>query len=248
MIMFVGEHRGDGGLVLGKIGNSGIVVVIAALNEEKGIGPTISEVRDILGDACFLVVDGRSVDRTVDVAKGFGADVCTQRGRGKGQAISEAVEHISRVNGNPSYVVFIDADYTYPAAYVPAMIKILESDPSIGMVIGNRFNGNYNVGNSMRNVYYFGNRLLALAHRLASGVNIEDPLSGLRVARWSLLKDWKVKSMGFDVEAELNFYIAKRGYRIIEVPIEYRPRIGEKKLKLKHGFTILRRIVSEALF
>jgi len=171
-----------------------------------------------------------------------------QSGRGKGQAISEAIEHIKRADGNPSYVVFIDADYTYPAAYIPAMIKILDSDPSIGMVIGNRFNGNYDVGGSMMNVYYFGNRLIALAHRLASGVNIDDPLSGLRVVRWSLLKDWKVKSMGFDVEAELNFYIARKGYRIVEVPIEYRPRLGEKKLRLKHGFTILRRIASEALF
>lgn len=238
----------NGGLVLGKIGNSSIVVVIAALNEEKGIGPTLSELKDVLGDNCFLVVDGKSIDKTVELAKSFGADVYMQSGRGKGQAISEAIEHIKRADGNPSYVVFTDADYTYPAIHIPAMIKILDSDPSIGMVIGNRFNGNYDVGSSMMNVYYFGNRIIALTHRLASGINIDDPLSGLRVVRWSLLKDWKVKSIGFDIEAELNFYIARKGYRIVEVPIEYRPRLGEKKLKLKHGFTILRRIASEALF
>jgi len=41
--------------------------------------------------------------------------------------------------------------------------------------------------------------------------------------------------------------VAKRGYRIVEIPSEYSPRFGEKKLGLKHGFVILRRILAEAL-
>jgi hypothetical protein len=75
----------------------------------------------------------------------------------------------------------------------------------------------------------------------------DDPLSGLRVVRWSLLKAWKPKSRGFDIEAELNHQVERQGYKTVEIPIDYRDRLGEKKLKLRHGFTILRRIIAESI-
>jgi hypothetical protein len=80
-----------------------------------------------------------------------------------------------------------------------------------------------------------------------NGVKLGDPLSGLRVVRLEILKMWKPKSKGFDVEAELNFYVKHEGYKIVEIPIVYRPRLGEKKLKLRHGFVILKRILAESL-
>jgi dolichol-phosphate mannosyltransferase len=76
---------------------------------------------------------------------------------------------------------------------------------------------------------------------------MRDPLTGLRVVRWEIIKDWLPRSKGFDVEAELNYLVERKGYRIREIPIHYRKRLGEKKLKLRHGFTILRRILAEAL-
>jgi len=72
-------------------------------------------------------------------------------------------------------------------------------------------------------------------------------LTGLRVIRAEILKDWAVKSQGFDIEVELNRFVERKGYTTIEVPIKYRTRIGEKKLKAKHGATILRRILQEAI-
>jgi hypothetical protein len=65
--------------------------------------------------------------------------------------------------------------------------------------------------------------------------------------RWEILKDWRPKSEGFDVEVELNHYVERKGYGILEIPIHYRPRLGEKKLKLRHGFIILKRILAESL-
>jgi len=61
------------------------------------------------------------------------------------------------------------------------------------------------------------------------------------------LKNWEPKSKGFDIEAEINYRVEKKGYRIVEIPIQYRSRIGEKKLKLRHGITILKRIIVESL-
>jgi hypothetical protein len=145
------------------------------------------------------------------------------------------------------YVVFTDADYTYPAGYVPKMLEILDQDPKVGMVIGNRFNGEHNFDKSITNLFYIGNKLIAFTQHVMNGIKLGDPLSGLRVVRSSILKDWKPKSSGFDVEAELNFLVERNGHKIVEIPIKYRNRLGEKKLKLRHGFGIMKRILSESL-
>jgi len=219
-----------------------VLVIVATLNEEEGIGPTLAELREVLEDPIFLVVDGNSTDRTVEVAKEMGAEVLFQEGIGKGDAIAHAIR---RVNSDVKFVVFIDADFTYPAGYLPEMIRILEDNPEVGMVLGNRFNHKYKLS-SMTNPFFVGNRFLALAQYLLNGVNLRDPLTGLRVVRWRILRYWKPKSNGFDIEAEMNYMVERQMYKTVEIPILYRNRLGEKKLKLKHGFTILKRILKES--
>lgn len=219
------------------------IVLVPALNEEEGIGLTLAELRRVLGNPFFLVVDGGSTDNTVAIAKEFGAEVLFQKGEGKGDAIAEAIMHMSPAL---EHVILIDADYTYPAEYLPEMIRILQENSDVGMVDGNRFNGSLDLG-EMHNLLYFGNRILAFMQNLLNGTQLRDPLTGLRVIRWAAIKDWKPKSRSFDIEVELNHQVEREGYCIVEVPINYRSRVGEKKLQLKHGFTILRRILSEAM-
>jgi glycosyltransferase involved in cell wall biosynthesis len=219
------------------------LVLMATLNEEEGIGLTITELKQYLCNPKILVVDGNSKDKTVHVAKSLGADVIYQEGKGKGDAVGHAIKH---VNEDVDYVVLADADYTYPAEFVPQMIKILEENPQVGMVCGNRFNSRFHL-KEMHDAFYFGNRLLAFTHNIINGVSLRDPLTGLRVIRAEILKGWTPKSKSFDIEVELNQHVEKRGFGIIEIPISYRPRLGEKKLKLRHGFTILKRMISESV-
>lgn len=229
-----------------KLGNNfgSTLVIVATLNEEKGLGPTLTEINDFLADPLVLVVDGQSTDRTVEVAESRGAQVIFQKGLGKGDAIATAIKHVNGVNAK--YVVFTDADYTYPAEYLAMMIEILEKNPEVGMVCGNRFSTKLRSG-AMANMFYLGNRLLSFTHQLLNGVHLKDPLTGLRIVRWEIVKNWVPKSMGFDIEVELNHLVENRGFSIVEVPIHYRCRIGEKKLKPKHGFTIFKRIMLESL-
>jgi dolichol-phosphate mannosyltransferase len=98
----------------------------------------------------------------------------------------------------------------------------------------------------MKNMFYLGNRALAFTHNMLNGVDLRDPLTGLRVVRWNILRDWIPESKGFDVEVELNHLVERKGFSIKEIEIEYRPRLGQKKLKLRHGITIFRRILSES--
>jgi glycosyltransferase involved in cell wall biosynthesis len=219
-------------------------LIVAALNEEHGIGPTLTEFLDNVNTPHVLVVDGHSQDRTVEIAKNLGAEIAFQDGIGKGNAIAKALEHVDL---NVKYVVLTDADYTYPAEYVPVMIEILERNPQVGMVCGDRFSGDLEP-KAVRSAFYFGNKLLAFAHNLFNGVSLRDPLTGLRVIRAEIVRDWAVKSQGFDIEVELNRYVERKGYNTVEVPIKYRERLGEKKLKLKDGITILKRILQETIY
>ena len=220
------------------------LVIVATLNEEEGLGPTLTEIDNYLADPMVLVVDGRSTDHTVEIAESRGAEVIFQKGLGKGDAIATAIEHTNGLD--VKYVVFIDADFTYPAEYVAMMIEILEKNPEVGMVCGNRFNGKLR-SRAMANKFYLGNRLLSFTHKLLNGVHLEDPLTGLRIVRWEIVKNWVPKSMGFDIEVELNHLVENSGFNTVVIPIHYRCRMGEKKLSPKHGFTIFKRIMLESL-
>ena len=101
---------------------SPLAVVVAAYNEEEGIVPTIRELKEVLNEPYLVVVDGNSSDRTLELAKDLGAEVLLQRGKGKGNAISQGLDHL---NGDTSYIAFTDADYTYPAKHLKEMINVL---------------------------------------------------------------------------------------------------------------------------
>jgi len=216
-------------------------VIIAALNEEEGIGLTITEMMDVLDNPQMIVVDGKSTDRTSEIAKNLGATVICQDGTGKGDALAKALESIEP---QTEYVVLTDADFTYPAESVPKMIKLLESNPEVGMVCGNRFNGKVD-SKALRPVFALGNRLIAFVHNIINGIQLQDPLTGLRVVRANILREWKVESKGFDIEVELNLQVDQSGYQIVEVPIQYRQRLGEKKLGLKNSVEIFKRMMIE---
>ena len=218
--------------------------IIAAINEEQGIGSTLAELLDYIPNVDLLVVDGRSTDRTVEIAKNLGAEIFVQDGSGKGDAIAKAINNLDPA---AKYIIITDADYTYPARYIPSMIRLLESNPNVGMVCGNRFTENVD-SKALHSIFYFGNRLIAFTHNLLNGVSLVDPLTGLRVVRAEILRDWKVQSKGFDIEVELNHFVERKGLNILEIPIEYRVRLGEKKLGIHNGGEIFKRMFIELAY
>lgn len=220
-----------------------LAVVIPAYNEQEGISPTIDDLKNELNKPYILVVDGNSSDKTSEIAKDMGVDVILQKGKGKGNAISQALNHLQ---GHIIYVIFIDADYTYPAKYLKEMLYILEKSPKVGMVLGNRFSEKFEIV-SDKNQFFIGNKLLAFVHNFFCFSNLNDPLTGLRIIRYEILKNWKPKSKGFGIEIEMNYHVERLGYQIKEIPIFYRKRLGKKKLGFKHGFEIVKRIIVDGL-
>ena len=214
-----------------------VIVFLPTFKEPEGVKLVINELREVF-NPFILVIDRPMGDSTAENAKKLGATVLTQKSKGKGSAIKDAIEHLEAVSLNHKYVIMIDADHTYPTRYIPEMVDILESNPNIGMVCGRR------PPCRELDIYHIGNQLLTLAHRIFNGVKIKDPCTGLRIIRYTLIKNWSPKSKGFDIEVELNHFINKiKRTKIVEIPIDYRERVGEKKLSVKHGATILKRIL-----
>ncbi|HID05364.1 MAG TPA: glycosyltransferase, partial [Aigarchaeota archaeon] len=163
--------------------------------------------------------------------------VIASRG-GKGCAISTAI----RIVSNTEYIIFTDADYTYPASKIPEMIKILDENPRVGAVLGDRFSQN-KPNHRFTDIYSMGNLLIKQLYRIRR-IPLNDPLTGLRVVRWKAIKNWSPRSTGFEIETEMNVYLANKGWLIKEVPIRYRRRYGRKKLKIYHALPIIKTLLT----
>ncbi|HXW66446.1 MAG TPA: glycosyltransferase family 2 protein [Thermoplasmata archaeon] len=217
------------------------VVLIPAYREAQGIAPVIEEVRRSLNPR-IVVIHRPDGDATGVVARATGAEVVEQAGKGKGDAVRLGLEYVRDHFERARFIGMIDADCTYPSYAMHPMRSILNHRPDVGMVIARRENIANNGATS--HAFAWGNRVLAQVHRAMNRIPLDDPLSGLRLFRADVVRDWNPRSRGFDIECELNDYVHNvKGLEISEVAVPYRARVGTKKLRFRHGFLILARMV-----
>ncbi len=218
---------------LEKMGSRGyiddVTIIIPTLNEEKAIGKVIGEIlAEGFKKKQIIVIDGHSTDKTREIAESMGVKVILQDGKGKANAVYTGLKH-----ARTKYVVVIDGDYTYPAKYIPLLIeKAVKED--YDEVIGARVYGRENIPLINR----VGNYFLTKMFNLMFNTSLRDVLSGLYLVKKESLSNALFEMRGFSVESEIATHIVTSGGRIGEVPIEYRSRIGKKKLKILHGFHI----------
>ena len=217
--------------------NERVVIVIPALNEENGIGKVLDGIREAMGlfDYQILVVDGGSVDRTVQIASTKLAKVIRQRGIGYGNALQEGFDYACQ-NLGASVLVMIDADGTYlPNEINSLLIPIMQNNADL--VIGNRFT-NLTAG-TMNYLNRLGNRILSLAARWALKVGVSDTQCGMRALRAGLWKELDMKASGMPFAVEMLAEAREVG-KITQVPITYLPRIGTSKLdRSRDGIRIM---------
>jgi glycosyltransferase involved in cell wall biosynthesis len=224
---------------------SKIVIVLPALNEETGIGLVLEGIKKALSlfDYNIVVVDGRSLDKTVDIAQSFEAHIVFQTGRGYGNALKAGFDYACTFL-DADIVVMVDADGTYDPINIPAMVSSIVLNEA-DVVIGNRLKMMDKGAMPTSNI--FGNYLLSFASRVLLNISVSDTQCGMRAMRADFLRKIKIESDGMPFAMEMLPRLKEVGARITEVPILYHARKGDTKLRrFKDGFEVLRTILTFA--
>ncbi|MFW5638184.1 MAG: S-layer glycoprotein N-glycosyltransferase AglJ [Methanoculleus sp.] len=199
-----------------KIKRGEVCIFIPTLNEAPTIGDLIREFRE-QGFEHILVMDGNSSDGTPDIARAAGATVRTQTGKGKGNAIIEAVEIIDE-----PYALMLDGDGTYSPEDADKMLDPL----ALGFdhVIGNRLENPD--AEAFTRLNLLGNQILNLLFKIAHGRDLRDILSGYRAFTLHSIRQMTLKETGFEIETEMAVEAVRNGQRITVVPVQYLSRPG----------------------
>jgi glycosyltransferase involved in cell wall biosynthesis len=199
-----------------------VSVIIPTHNEAQGIGRVLADLpADLVTEV--IVVDSNSTDGTPHVARKMGADVIQEPRRGYGRACLTGLANTQ----NPDVVVFLDGDYSDRPSELPIVLApIIEGRADI--TVGSRLSGKNNSG-AVPWHQSFGNRLAAGLIRLLYGVEISD-LGPFRAGRADVLRALALEEATYGWAVEMILKAAIAGFRIVEVPVSYYPRIGTSKI------------------
>jgi glycosyltransferase involved in cell wall biosynthesis len=219
-----------------------VVVVIAALDEEGGIGPVLE---GIAPEACglkveALVIDDGSRDRTSEVSLDHGAYVARlERNCGHGIALRLGYQ-LAREYG-ARYIVTLDGDGQWDPAYVPLVLEPLV-DGEADLVLGSRVLGRSEDDDRFR---YLGVHFFAGLVRLLTRVRVTDTSTGLRAMKVEVTATVRQEQVQYQT-SELLIGAICQGYRVAERPIVHHKRTaGESKKgrNLLYGFRYARVVV-----
>jgi len=219
-----------------------VSVIIPTRNEASAIGRVLADIpADLVTEV--LVVDSSSTDGTPEVAAKMGARVIHESRRGYGRACLTGLAHADA----PDVVVFLDGDYSDRPAELPLLLApIIQGRADIAL--GSRLAG-HRIAGALPWHAVFGNWLAAALIKLLYGVKISD-LGPFRAARADVIRELALEEATYGWAVEMILKGALQGFRIIEVPVSYYPRIGKSKISgtvrgtLGAAWFILSRIVS----
>lgn len=231
--------------------NKHIVAVVPARDEALSIAQVVRDIKavnDTDGNALFdriLVCDNASADDTAEVARAEGAEVVFEARPGYGAACLAALSRIEKTD----IVVFIDADQS---------LKIDQAIDLLGaicdgadLVIGCRPRSLQETG-SMTLPQRVGNLIASLLIRLIWQVPVSD-LGPFRAIRFDALQNLEMQDRSFGWTVEMQVKAIQRGLHMVEVPVDYRRRVGQSKISgtvkgvLLAGFGIISMIFKLAL-
>jgi glycosyltransferase involved in cell wall biosynthesis len=195
---------------------STIAVIIPALNEAGNIYQLVKEIR-ATRPVEVVVVDNDSTDDTAQQAVLAGARVITEPCRGYGYACAAGVAATPDID----ILVFIDGDGSFSPVELPLVLRPLLEDQA-DLVLGSRVLGHIESG-AMPFHQRFGNWLVSRLMNIIYDLSITD-LGPYRAVRGQLLKQLNMNEMTYGWPTEMIIKAARRGSKIVEVPVSYRSR------------------------
>jgi len=211
-----------------------ITVVMPVYNEFNTVKKIIDKVLDVEIVNELVVVDDYSTDGTREILKGISNKrikvLFHEKNCGKGAALRTG---FSNVEGD--VVIIQDADLEYDPAEYPQLLKPI-LDGRADAVYGSRF-----LGGPHRVLlfwHYLANKMLTLISNIFNNLNLTDMETCYKVLRTDVLKQINLRSDRFGFEPEITAKLAKKKFRIYEMPISYSGRdyAEGKKIGLKDAF------------
>ncbi|HKF04711.1 MAG TPA: glycosyltransferase family 2 protein [Candidatus Sulfotelmatobacter sp.] len=199
-----------------------VSVIIPTRNEAQSIEHVLADLpRDLVTEV--IVVDSSSNDGTPEIAARMGARVIQEPRRGYGSACLTGLAAAE----SPDVVVFLDGDYSDRPSELPTLLApIIEgrADITLGSRLGER-----RIAGALPWHQAFGNRLAAGLIRILYGLQISD-LGPFRAARADVLRKLALEEATYGWAVEMILKGTLAGFRVLEVPVSYYPRIGESKI------------------
>ncbi|HAM34965.1 MAG TPA: glycosyl transferase [Elusimicrobia bacterium] len=222
-----------------------VSIVIPCHNEARHIAEVISRVRAVDMaplEAEIIAVDDGSTDGTGDILRGLpGIRVLSHaHNRGKGAALKTG---FAAARGEA--VLIQDADLEYdPGDYRAVLAPIISGQADA--VMGSRFSQErprffFGARRSPFFTHYIGNIAIVALTNILYGHRATDYEGAYKAFRAQVIYDVAVQADGFEFDNELICKLLRRGYRVTEIPISYRPRSYEegKKIRWYHGARML---------
>ncbi|HEY3451261.1 MAG TPA: glycosyltransferase family 2 protein [Myxococcales bacterium] len=198
-----------------------LLAIVPAFNEAQNLPHVLEALGKVPGcDVC--VVDDGSADETAKVAASLGARVLRLS---VNLGIGGAVQTGFRWAFAKGYdvAVQVDGDDQHDPAWLPALLAPLAAGRA-DLVVGSRFLGGDGAGFQSTAVRRVGIRYLSLLLRLRSGVRVTDPTSGFRAANRRAIELFARHYPSDYPEPEAVAIAARSGLRVLEVPVQMRPR------------------------
>jgi glycosyltransferase involved in cell wall biosynthesis len=199
-----------------------VSVIIPTHNEAQAIGHVLA---DLPADQVteVIVVDSNSNDGTPEIAASMGARVVREPRRGYGRACLTGLA----ATNSPDIVVFLDGDYSDRPSELPILLEpIIQGDADI--TVGARLR-QQRIRAALPWHQAFGNRLAAGLIRLLYRLAITD-LGPFRAGRADVLRALALEEATYGWAVEMILKGAINGFRVVEVPLSYYPRIGKSKI------------------
>ena len=223
-------------------------VIVPCYNERATVAELLRRVKDVPVDKEIIVIDDKSTDGSKDVVAALAAEwpeirhILQPFNQGKGAALRRGIEE-----ARGEIVIIQDADLEYDPDEYPKIIQPI-IDGHADVVFGSRFEGY-----PRRVMLYWhrlGNTFLTFLSNCTTNLDLTDMETCYKAFRREVIQSIKLNSNRFGFEPEVTAKVAKRGYRIFEVPISYygRDYWEGKKINWKDGFSAIWTILRYGLF
>jgi glycosyltransferase involved in cell wall biosynthesis len=199
-----------------------ISVIIPTHNEAQAIGRVLADLPSNLVTE-VIVVDSNSNDGTPEIAARMGARVVQEPRRGYGQACLTGIATAD----SPDLLVFLDGDYSDRPSELPILLAPI-TDGRADITLGSRLHDRRSAA-ALPWHQVLGNRLAATLIRLLYGLKISD-LGPFRAGRADVLRALALEETTYGWAVEMILKGALGGFRVVEVPVSYYPRVGKSKI------------------